>query len=203
VEKTTRELQSEQTRDRIIETAMNLFVRKGFFGASISDLASAVNMTKGALYHHFENKDALFLAVVEKIKHTWMRIVGREAMRPSGTVARLEAILDRHVQLIEQNEAFCLVLSGLLTEMDGIDPAVREAVQGVYADLVIFIERIVREGQAAGQIRPDVDARLTAFSIVGVLRGTGCSYAVFQRLGANYSALMETAKMVLIAGLKP
>ncbi len=201
--KGVKELQSEQTRARIIETAMRVFVRKGFFGTSIADLATAVDMTKGALYHHFENKDAIFFAVVEKIKRTWMEIVGSEVLRSEDAVLRLETLLDRHVRLIEQNDAFCLVLSGVLTEMDGVNPSVRDAVQGVYADLILFVEQIVREGQATGQVRSDVDAKLTAFSIVGVLRGTGCSYAIFQRLGADYAALMETAKRVLIAGLKP
>ena len=58
--KTQKQLQSEQTRQRIIEAAAQLFVRKGFYGTSIADLAQATGLTKGALYHHFENKDAIF-----------------------------------------------------------------------------------------------------------------------------------------------
>ncbi len=201
--KGAKELQSEQTRERIIDTAMRVFVRKGFFGSSIADLAAAVDMTKGALYHHFESKDALFFAVVEKIKRTWMQVVGRQVLKSGDAVSRLEALLDRHARLIEQNDSICLVLSGLLTEMEGVSASVRDAVQGVYADLVRFIEQIVREGQASGQVRSDVDARLTAFSVVGVLRGTGCSYAIFQRLGADFRALMDTAKRVVVSGLKP
>ena len=198
-----RELQSEQTRESIIDAATRMFVRKGFFGTSIADIATAVDMTKGALYHHFENKDAIFLAVIEKIKRTWLTMVGREVLKSRDAEVRLEALLDGHARLIEQNEAFCLVLNSVITEMDGVNPAFRDAVEGVYADLLRFVEQIVRKGQASGQVRSDIDAKLTAFAIVGVLRGTGCSYAIFHRLGADYTALMETAKKVLIAGLKP
>ena len=66
--KTQKQIQSEQTQEKIIEAATQLFVRKGFYGTSISDLAQATDLTKGALYHHFENKEAIFFAVIESVR---------------------------------------------------------------------------------------------------------------------------------------
>jgi AcrR family transcriptional regulator len=203
VEKTQREVQSEQTRERIIEEAMRLFVRKGFFAASIADIAAAVGMTKGALYHHFESKDAIFFAVIETIRKAWRDAVGREVLKEKDGLQRLHALLDSHGRLIEKNDAFCLVLNGLMAEMDGVNPAFLEKLHSIYSDLVNFTEQIVRKGQVAGNIRTDLDARLIAFTLVGILRGTGCSKPMFSRLGVDYIAMTDTVKKVVLAGLKP
>jgi AcrR family transcriptional regulator len=203
MKKTARALQSEQTRERIIAAAMRLFVRKGFYATSIADLSAAVEMTKGALYHHFENKDAIFFSVIETIRKTWREMVGREVLKPRNALDRLGALLDSHARLIEENEAFCLVLSGLLTEMEGVNPAFLKKLQQIYADLISFIEQIVGKGKETGQLRSDLDPKLTALAIVGTLRGTGCSGPILRRLGVDYREMMQSAKRILLRGLKP
>ncbi|MGC8823867.1 MAG: TetR/AcrR family transcriptional regulator [Bacteroidales bacterium] len=54
------------SRDYIIDKAYELFLNKSYEGVSISDISEAVGMTKGALYHHFTNKEDLFKAVIDK-----------------------------------------------------------------------------------------------------------------------------------------
>lgn len=54
------------SRDYIIDKAYELFLQKSYEGVSISDIGEAVGMTKGALYHHFTNKEDLFKAVIDK-----------------------------------------------------------------------------------------------------------------------------------------
>jgi AcrR family transcriptional regulator len=54
------------SRDYIIDKAYELFLQKSYEGVSISDISEAVGMTKGALYHHFTNKEDLFKAVIDK-----------------------------------------------------------------------------------------------------------------------------------------
>jgi AcrR family transcriptional regulator len=202
MEKTQRDVQSEMTREKIVRAAMRLFVRKGFSATSIADLAAAVDMTKGALYHHFANKDALFFAVVEQIRRTWAEVVGRQVLQETDALRKLEVLIDSHARLIPENDSFCLVLNGLMAEMDGVNREFLALLQEVYTDLVDLIEKIVRQGQGTGQVRSDLDPRLTAFSIVGVLRGTGCGYAMFTRLGAPYAELMAASRRMILAGVR-
>ncbi len=56
----------ENTKDYIIEEAFKLFLTHTYEGVSISKLSDAIGMTKGALYHHFKNKEELFRMVVDK-----------------------------------------------------------------------------------------------------------------------------------------
>jgi TetR/AcrR family transcriptional regulator, transcriptional repressor for nem operon len=54
------------TKDYIIDRAFSLFMNRSYEAVSISDISQAIGLTKGALYHHFTNKEELFKAVVDK-----------------------------------------------------------------------------------------------------------------------------------------
>lgn len=202
-EGTSRALQSEQTKERIIAAATRLFARKGYYATSIADLAEAVEVTKGALYHHFENKEAIFFAVVEKIRHAWWNVVARDVLKARDGMSRMSRLMDNHARLIAENESYCLVLNSMMMEMEGVNPDFLSTLQSVYVELASFIEQIVRKGQTAGQLRSDIDAKQTALTMVGILRGTGCSRPIFERLGVDYVEIVETSKKLVLSGLKP
>jgi AcrR family transcriptional regulator len=56
---------SEETRSRILETANRLFSTNGYDATGVSEICQAADVSKGAFYHHFPSKQALFLAVME------------------------------------------------------------------------------------------------------------------------------------------
>ena len=58
--------QADRTREQLLETASQLFVEKGYADTPMEELVSRAGMTRGALYHHFKDKRALFEAVVER-----------------------------------------------------------------------------------------------------------------------------------------
>ena len=173
--KTRKQIQSEQTQQKIIAAATQLFVRKGFYGTSISDLAQATGLTKGALYHHFENKDAIFFAVIQTVRDTWEKEVARDVLEAGDAPTRLTVLLDNHARLLRKNETICLVLNGLMMEMEGINPEFMVALKEIYGELTQFIEHIIKKGQKAGEIKSDLDPRLVSLNIVGMLRAIGCS----------------------------
>ncbi len=59
----------ENTKENIIDEAFKLFLTLSYEGVSISQLSCAIGMTKGALYHHFKNKEELFKLVIDKYLH--------------------------------------------------------------------------------------------------------------------------------------
>ena len=63
--KSRRELYSEATRAALLEKATALFAERGYAGTFLEDVASASQVTRGAVYHHFASKQALFEAVLD------------------------------------------------------------------------------------------------------------------------------------------
>lgn len=89
---------SEATRAALVETATRMFARDGFTHTSLDDIATGTQVTRGAVYHHFSNKQALFRAVIELQEQD---VVGR-AMKAalaqpepwSAAMAALDSFLD-------------------------------------------------------------------------------------------------------------
>lgn len=63
--KPTREQKKADTRERLLRAAAEAFAQRGFTATSVDELAARAGLTKGAVYAHFADKDALFLALLE------------------------------------------------------------------------------------------------------------------------------------------
>ena len=94
--KTQKQIQSQQTRRRIVEAAAEVFVSKGFEGSSIADLARATQLTKGAIYHHFDSKGDLFFAVIEMVREQWYGAVVRDVLKNRNGLERIGILIDNH-----------------------------------------------------------------------------------------------------------
>ena len=75
--------QSEVTQKALRDQARKLFAQKGYSGANTDELVRRAKVTKGALYHHFENKRDLYLAVVEDMERDLV-----ERIEAAGAAAR-------------------------------------------------------------------------------------------------------------------
>jgi AcrR family transcriptional regulator len=90
--------QAEATRELLIAGARDLFTRQGFASTSIDDIIGRAGVARGALYHHFPGKEALFKAVYDEVEgEVIARVVATAQNGPTpweGVVAGLRAFLD-------------------------------------------------------------------------------------------------------------
>lgn len=87
----TQEQRSDATRGELIEAARRLFGTRGYAQTSIEDVVVAAAVTRGALYHHFEDKTGLFRAVFEREEQQQMAAIGRAAARAQDPWAQVRA----------------------------------------------------------------------------------------------------------------
>jgi AcrR family transcriptional regulator len=89
----------EATRRAVLDAARAAFGARGYAQASVDEIAAAAGVTKGAVYHHFESKEALFLAALELVdERTVVEIAAAtEGARTTwaAAIAALDAFLDR------------------------------------------------------------------------------------------------------------
>jgi len=103
------------TRDRILDAAEVLFADSGFAGTSVRDLAQAARLTPAALYNHFESKQALYEAVLERGVRPLLELMQTLAVRdhtPTATHEIIAAIMEHlgqrpHLPRLIQHEAVC------------------------------------------------------------------------------------------------
>jgi AcrR family transcriptional regulator len=71
-----REAEARATRDALIDSALQLFTRRGYSAVGTEEIVARAKVTRGALYHHFEDKRDLFRAVFERVEGDLMDRIG-------------------------------------------------------------------------------------------------------------------------------
>jgi AcrR family transcriptional regulator len=92
--------QGEATREALLQAARTLFGERGYAATPLDEITNAANVTKGALYHHFDGKQELFAAVYEQVKRDVSEVAATAFLEPDpwkDLCAGCEAILDAHL----------------------------------------------------------------------------------------------------------
>ncbi|ODT48160.1 TetR/AcrR family transcriptional regulator [Devosia sp. 63-57] len=131
VERRTQDERREATRTALLDAARSLFAKKGYAGTSTPEIVAAAGVTRGALYHHFPDKLALFAAVVVEEHRAVADAIGAAGDGDAAPPDMIEA-------LVAGGEAFILAMQdeGRRRIMLVDAPAVlgREAVDGINAE---------------------------------------------------------------------
>ena len=138
----------EGTRRAVLDAARSLFGRKGYPQTSVDEIAAAARVTKGAVYHHFAGKEALFRAVHAEVEaEAQARALGAgdpQAPPVDQIVAKVNAYLD--AALDEEIRRITLVDGPALL---GLEPDVPTDQQAAQAGLRSFIATAIARGQIA------------------------------------------------------
>jgi AcrR family transcriptional regulator len=97
--KDKRVLQGQSTREALVRAARELFGSKGFAATSTEEIVTLAGVTKGALYHHFADKDTLFRAVFEQVQREVSDVAVVEFLRPDpwqALIAGCQSWVDAH-----------------------------------------------------------------------------------------------------------
>src|SRR5437016_6199640 len=161
--------QSAETREAILSTCLGLFARLGFANTSIDEIAQGAGITKGAVYWHFDNKEALFEAILERIRERWQAGVLAPVSSEPDPRRQLDRLFDCYCQLFTEAPEICLFLQRVLLENDG---KFSLQVAKVFEKTAQFISRILDAGRSEGQFRKDFDVRVMSRTIIASLAGS-------------------------------
>ncbi len=98
------------TRREIVATATRMFARQGYAGSSIEAMLAESKVSRGALYHHFASKEALFEAVFEAIEAQIAKKIVAKSRRAKGAIETLRAGCDAWLDLARDNTVRQIVL---------------------------------------------------------------------------------------------
>src|SRR5438128_6239338 len=164
----------QDTRRRILKAAFGEFYRTGFQGASVNRIVDSAGTTKGALFHHFEDKNDLGYAVVEeliqpRIKALWFDPLA-DSMDP---IADLKRSIRQFVKAEVENDRLAqgCPLNNLAQEMSPLDEGFRKRIEKVYTAWRECLEAAFVRGIKAGKVRKDISPRNVAAFVVAAQAG--------------------------------
>jgi TetR/AcrR family transcriptional regulator, transcriptional repressor for nem operon len=161
----------ERTRARLLQAAFEEMHRSGFRNADLDAILAKAGVTKGALYYHFHNKEALGYAVVDEVIASltcekWLRPL-QNTKNPIDT---LIGIIQSTSLKPEHLQRGC-PLNNLSQEMSPLDEGFRKRAAKVFGDWHDAIAVALREGQKRGVVRSDVNAKDTATFLIAAYEG--------------------------------
>jgi AcrR family transcriptional regulator len=191
--KLTRPERKQQTRERLLDTAREIFLARGYAATTLDDIADAADLTKGAVYSNFSSKDDLFLAVYasrvdERIRD--VEAAGRRATLLEGARANARRLTARHAQ---EPEWHALLLE--FTTYAVRHPELRRRVAQEHRRLIDAITASIEASAAREGITLPLPARTLALAASALAGGVRIERGIDP--DDTPSNLMETAMELL------
>ncbi len=185
------------TQQAIVATAARLFAQKGFGATSLEDIADVLGATKGALYYHVKNKEEIlrliYLMVLTVSEEPLRRIVEDKSLPQE----KLRRAIEHQTTVAADGSPAMTVFFREHHHLTG--PFAKE-IQLRRKTYERYFERIIEEGQQAGIFKPEVDAKIVAFGLLGMCN----SLSQWYRASGAYTPqrIAGMFESILVSGLE-
>ena len=162
------------TRDSILDAAEKLFVEQGVSRTTLQHIATEAGVTRGAIYWHFDDKGALFNAMMERVTLPFECALASLGTADADSV--LDDVCSFFVEIFRVTETNpqarrVLEIASLKVEFVSEMDAVRVRRRQSKGDLTAQVVERLKLAQAGGQIRPDVDPQSLAIGLWALMDG--------------------------------
>jgi TetR/AcrR family transcriptional regulator, fatty acid metabolism regulator protein len=186
-------------RKLILDAAIRVFADHGYHGSRVGDIAEDAGVAHGLLYHYFSSKEEVLRTIFAE---NWGELIGRfraveESDEPAGQ--KLEGIAKILLRTWRNDPALVTVMVREVARSEHLQGQVVE-VREAFA----ILERVIAEGQAAGEFRRDVDARFASWIVYGGLEEvlTGWVLGGLPDAEADVTTAETTAIELALRGLR-
>lgn len=189
---------SEETHANILEAAQKLFSRTGYAAASVKDICDEAGVSKGAFYHHFPSKQAVFLALLDE----WL--VGLDAgfnfvrQSASNTAQAISQMAEMVGAMFQTADIRLSMFLEFWTQASR-DPAIGDAAAAPYHRYQNYVAAMIRDGVADGSLQA-ADVELVSRVIVSLGLGL-LMQALFESGGTDWGRETQRGFQVLLDGL--
>lgn len=188
-------------REEILKQAEEVFAAKGFYKATVMEIAEASGFAVGTIYQYFGSKEALFSSMVtEKLEILYVGIRGAVAGKKNA-LEKIRALVEANFLFVENNVSFCniFIRRGSASLAEGTAD-LREKMIADYLEHVDFIEAVISEGVKSGILKQQ-DPRLMAFVLAGMINSFVLSWMKTLERG-SLCELTETLLAIFFEGVK-
>jgi AcrR family transcriptional regulator len=153
----------------IMDAAMQVFVKKGFTDTSMTDIMNQTGLSKGAIYHHYQNKKDLFLSLIDHWQNTHFPDFHQYDDKSLTSSQIFQKFSNEVSQKFRENPAVFLAELEFWS-MANRDEEVRIKVKKLYGDILDLFENIINRGIDSGEFK-QLDPKVSALSIMTAIQG--------------------------------
>jgi AcrR family transcriptional regulator len=188
------------TENRIIQAALEIFVKKGYHGTSVTEITNKVGLTKGALYSHFSSKGELLLRVIDEFKSHFIGGMTEALSQCSGNALdKIHCVISFNSRFALENEHLCVFLTFLTTELNA-DVDFEPALKGTYKEYLKIMSDIIGQGIRQGLFRKELDPDVAALTFMALHDGVLHQW-VLNRNHLDGEVYVRTFRQLFLHGL--
>ncbi|MCY3797993.1 MAG: TetR/AcrR family transcriptional regulator [Chloroflexota bacterium] len=156
---------SRSTRERILDSAMNIFSAKGFHDTKLDEIVAEASISKGSIYFHFPNKERLFIALVDQFADVIERRAREAIDEEAPGIGRVQAALEA---VMETFGKYRRPAKLLLVQAVGLGTVFERKRMEVTDRFALLIKTYLDEAVADGSIAP-VNTHIVAHAWMGAI----------------------------------
>jgi TetR/AcrR family fatty acid metabolism transcriptional regulator len=187
---------TDDKRRRILDAAVRVFARKGYFASRVADVARAAGIADGTIYLYFRTKDDVLVSLFDELMAEHLAAARRELAATKGAPARLRAIAERHLRLLGANRDLAVVFQVELRQSTKFMERFTASWMKDYFDV---LQGVIERGQREGSLRKDLPRTLAAKAFFGALDEMVTSW-VLSRKGYDLAQLAGPVVDLFLAG---
>jgi AcrR family transcriptional regulator len=165
----TQDERRARTRNALLESAARGLSRYGYGNLVLERVAADAGYTRGALYHLFQDKEDLALAVVAWVNETWIDEVGSQVDAQTDPVTALLTLARGHAVYCRRDVARVRMM--LAAEFAGRDHPVGRAVEAATESLIKRCAKLIAAARREGSLPPGAPPKTLARAYLGALEG--------------------------------
>ena len=181
---------NEDKHQRIINAALKVFAKKGFYNSRVSEIAKEAEVADGTIYLYFKNKDDILISVFETEMVKMISNMKKELSKCHDPVEKIRIFAFQHLNMITENQEWADVAQ---LELRQSSKFMREYVKDHYTDYINIFAYIIREGQEKGIFKEGINTGIAKRAFFGALDEMG-RYWVLSR-SKRYS-VEESSKQI-------
>jgi len=161
----TQEKQTEHTRQRIVEAALEVFAEKGYHDATMDEIAAVSQISKGGLYFHFPSKQDLFLALADAAANMLIGKMEQAMHTREARRQKMRLAIETAFRLLERHRAMARLV---FLKMGSLGPPFDAKLVEIHRKIARLIQTELDQARAEGGIAA-ADTELVALMWVGAL----------------------------------
>jgi len=188
-----------ETHARILDAAGECFAREGYDATGVAEICSTAGVSKGAFYHHFPSKQAVFLSLLDR----WLGMLDEQLLaitQQPGTAAEAMQRIAGMSRGVFQSARGQLPMFLEFWTQSAHDPTVWRAAIAPYQRYREFFSLLIETGMAEGSFRP-ADPKTAGPVLVALAVGV-LLQGLMDPDGADWSAVMQQGVDLLIRGMR-
>ena len=189
---------SDERIPQILDAATRIFSEYGIDAASMSQIANASDISKATIYHYFASKDALIMALVQRLFDANQPELEYLTAEDSPAIDRLHAYSTDLVALLEHNQALIPIIAEIRARADRME-AIQSIISTNFVKYIQAFTTIIHQGIERGELRESVDAGAAALAYVALIEG---AILIAQHTDQSLESVMSTSMDIFLTGLK-